>query len=371
MNLQSRTILIVDDKPANTTMLRNVLAKAGYKRVYTYHDAQEVMKHFRVLEPDIVLLDLHMPNINGLALLDWITSTIEPKDYLPVLILTADGRADVKRRALSMGAKDFLAKPFDSVEVLLRVRNLLETREVHRELEAAKIRLDHQLEEKTRKFESTQVEMLVRLAKAAEYRDDESGEHVWRVAQTASLIAEAIGLPKTKCQLLLRAARLHDIGKIAVPDGILLKAGRLSPAEYEVIKEHTSFGASLLSGSDSPLMQMAESIALSHHEHWNGSGYPRGLQGENIPIEGRILALADAFDAMTHDRSHRRAYTVDQAVAEIKAQSGKQFDPNIVNAFLELHIRSSLPESTTRAYSVAKSAADQASMPPAMFSTSS
>lgn len=369
MDLQSRTILVVDDKPVNTTILRNVLAKAGYKKVYTYHDAAEVMKHFKVLEPDIILLDLHMPNINGLALLEWITEQVDAKDYLPVLILTADGRADVKRRALTMGAKDFLAKPFDSVEVLLRVRNLLETREVHRELEAARISLNHQLEEKTRKFESAHVEMLVRLAKAAEYRDDDTGEHVWRVAQLSSLIAESIGLPKVKSQLLLRAARLHDVGKLGIPDGILLKAGQLSPAEYEVIKDHTNFGFQLLSGSDSPLIQMAASIALSHHEHWDGTGYPQGLRGEDIPIEGRILALADAFDAITHDRAHRRARTIDEAVIEIKEQSGKQFDPNIVNAFLELHLRSNLPE--IRPYSVSKSAADQAKMPPAMFTTSS
>ncbi len=369
MNLQLRTILVVDDKPANTTILRNVLSKAGYKRVYTYHDGKEVMKHFKVLEPDIVLLDLHMPDINGLELLDWINDQLEPKTYLPVLILTADNRAEVKRRALTMGAKDFLAKPFDSVEVLLRVRNLLETREMHRELEAAKASLNYQLETKTRQFESSQIEMLVRLAKAAEHRDDDTGEHVWRVAQTASLIAEAIGLSKAQSKLMLRAARLHDVGKIATPDGILLKSGRLSPAEYEVIKEHTSFGANLLSGSESPLIQMAEVIALSHHEHWDGTGYPQGLKGEEIPIEGRILAVADAYDAMTHDRLHRKAMTEEQAVLEIKRQAGKQFDPNIVNAFLELHIRANLPEAAT--HSVSNPASAQASMPPAMFTTSS
>ncbi len=342
MDLLARTILIVDDKPANTAILRNVLSKAGYTRIYTYHNPKEVMKHFRVIDPDIILLDLHMPEADGLEVLEWIESHLFENEYLPVIILTADERKDIKRRALQLGAKDYLSKPFDSAEILLRVRNLLETREMHRQLEAARATLKYQLEERTKQLEDSQVEMLVRLAKVAETRDDDTGEHVWRVAQTSSTLAEAIGLDKEHRAMLMRAARLHDVGKIGIPDGILLKAGSLSSAEFEVVKEHTTFGANLLSGSQSKLIQMAETIALTHHENWDGSGYPKGLKGEDIPIEGRILAVADAFDSMTHDRVYRLAMSEDEAIEEIKAQAGKKFDPDIVNAFVELHIRANL-----------------------------
>lgn len=344
MDLLAKTILVVDDKPANTAILRNILIKAGYSKIYCYHDAIEVKKQLRIIDPDVILLDLHMPDIDGLELLEWIDDNLFENEYLPTIILTADERADVKRRALQLGAKDFLAKPFDSVEILLRVRNLLETREIHQQLKGAKARINYQLEERTKQLEDSQIEMLVRLAKAAEYKDDDTGEHVWRVAQTSTQIAKTIGLEEHKTQMLMRAARLHDLGKLCLPEGIILKAGSLNKNEFDIVKEHTTYGANLLSGSQSELIQMAESIALNHHENWDGTGYPNGLKAEEIPIESRILAVADAFDAMTHDRVYRLAMSHDEAAEEIQNQAGKKFDPNIVNAFMELHIRSSLAQ---------------------------
>ncbi|MEJ2291447.1 MAG: HD domain-containing protein [Deinococcales bacterium] len=184
--------------------------------------------------------------------------------------------------------------------------------------------------------------MLIRLAKAAEYRDDDTGEHTWRVARTCALLGQELGLGAEAVDLVLRAARLHDVGKIAIPDGILLKPGALTEAEFEVVKGHARAGAELLSGGRSPLMKLAETIALTHHERWDGTGYPLGLAGDSIPIESRLLAVADTFDALTHDRIHRKAVSPERAVAEIRSQSGKQFDPRVVDAFLLLYERGEL-----------------------------
>jgi HD-GYP domain-containing protein (c-di-GMP phosphodiesterase class II) len=178
--------------------------------------------------------------------------------------------------------------------------------------------------------------VLGRLALAAEYRDDETQQHAWRIGRSAVLIATELGVPDEEVELLGRAAPLHDIGKIGMPDAILLKPEKLSPAEFEQSKSHTTIGAGILSGSDSPLLRLAEQIALTHHEHWNGGGYPRGLSGERIPLAGRIVAIADVFDALTHDRPYKPAWSVEEAVAEIVSQSGRQFEPRVVDAFLQL-----------------------------------
>jgi putative two-component system response regulator len=197
--------------------------------------------------------------------------------------------------------------------------------------------LEQRVCERTEQLEISYVEMLTRLAKVAEYRDDESNEHIWRVAKVSSLIAKAVGFTEERVELLLRAARLHDVGKIAIPDGILFKPSTLTPSEFEVVKSHTTIGAEILSGSRSELLQLAEVIALTHHERWDGTGYPRGLKAEAIPVEGRILAIADSFDALTHDQPHRRAFSVPEAVEEIQQQRGKQFDPDLVEVFLNLY----------------------------------
>ena len=260
-------------------------------------------------------------------------------DYFPILMLTADERPELKETALSSGAKDFLNKPVNPVEARLRIRNLLEARYFHQQLKHQNERLEAMVGDRTAKLENAHVEMLIRLAKAAEYRDDDTGEHTWRVARTTAGLAHELGLPRATVDLLLRAARLHDVGKIAIPDGILLKPGRLTDAEYEVVKEHTRAGAELLSGGQSALVQLAETIALTHHERWDGTGYPQGLKAEAIPLEARLLAVADTFDALTHDRIHRKAETPERAVEVIRENAGKQFDPRVVDAFLVLYAR--------------------------------
>lgn len=333
------TILAVDDNVAQLQILKGILKQDGYSNIVTTESPYHAIQMFQDVKPDIVLLDLRMPGMDGFSVMEVIKRYQAKDEYLPMIMLTADARADIMEKALSNGANDFIAKPFNATEVKLRTANLLNLRFAHLQLKEQKAHLEEQVKARTQKLEQTQIEMLVRLAHAAEYRDDESGEHVWRLSHTSWMIAQELGLPAKRAELLLRAARLHDVGKIGIPDQILLKPGRLTNEEFDLVKKHTTIGAKLLSGGDSPLMRLAELIALTHHERWDGTGYPRGLNEEEIPLESRIIALADTFDALTHDRVHQKAVTVPDAVEEIKVNSGKQFDPEVVDAFVRLYER--------------------------------
>jgi putative two-component system response regulator len=335
--LRSMAIVILDDDHIHTTLLEITLRSAGFKNVQSINSPRDLSALLARTEPDLLLLDLNMPFKSGLEVLEDLNQQFEVDERFPVLMLSASERSDMREHALALGAKDFIAKPFRSTEVILRVRNMLETRYFYLAQARQNERLEELVQERTAQLEQSQVEMLIRLARAAEYRDDEAGEHIWRVAQLSAQLARQLGLDEGRVELLLRAARLHDVGKVAIPDSILMKPSQLNQEEFDFVKRHTLVGAELLSGSQSPLLKMAETIALTHHERWDGKGYPRGLKGEAIPLEGRILAVADSFDALTHKRSYRSAQTLEQAVAEIETQSGKQFDPKIVQAFLELY----------------------------------
>jgi putative two-component system response regulator len=336
--LRAMKIMVVDDDDAQIVILRSILRRAGYHNLTVLQDSREALETFRRLEPDLLLLDMNMPHLSGFQVMESL-ATLPAELQAPIVVLTADARPAVKKNVLAGGAQDFVAKPYDSAEVVLRVRNLLEARRSQRALANHNRQLEGQVAERTQQLEQAHVEMLVRLARAAEYRDDTSGEHVWRVANLTGLLARELGLDKAHTQLLTRAARLHDVGKIAIPDGILLKRAALTPQEFEVIKTHTTVGARLLSGGHSKLMKLAESVALTHHERWDGAGYPQGLAGEAIPLEGRIVAVADAYDALTHDRVHQRACTPAEALQEIVRQRGRQFDPLVVGAFERLYAR--------------------------------
>jgi putative two-component system response regulator len=235
-------------------------------------------------------------------------------------------------------------------EVLLRIRNLLRTRFLHIEVQHQNHVLEERVRERTRELEEAhhailnhtqdlreaQIETIERLAAAAEYRDDDTGQHVHRVSQNCARIALALNWPDASIDLLRKASPLHDVGKIGIPDHILLKPGKLTSEEWETMKAHTLIGASILSGSRFPLLQMAEEIALTHHEKWDGTGYSPGLCGEAIPVSGRIVAVADVFDALTHERPYKKAWPVNEAIGEIRSQSGRHFDPAVVEAFLTL-----------------------------------
>lgn len=341
-NLKNLHILIVDDQEANVQLLEQLLKTAGYTNYLGTTDARQVLPLYNKFQPDLILLDLMMPHLDGFSVMQQIGPRIPEGAYLPILVLTAEVNAETRQKALSMGAKDFLTKPLDATEVLLRIKNLLETRSLHLCLQNQNHILEERVREQTQELEAARIEILQRLAVACEYREDPSGEHPKRVGETAAILARAAGLPKAKVELIRLAAALHDVGKIGVPDAVLKKTDPLTPAEFDQIKLHAALGARILSGTQVPLLQLAEEIALYHHEHWDGTGYAN-LEGQGIPIEARIVAIADTFDALTHDQPGRPALPLREALAEVAQQSGRQFDPRLVDVFLRWHKRKELP----------------------------
>jgi putative two-component system response regulator len=335
-------IMVVDDEPANVRLLSQILSRAGYTNLRTTTDPREALPVYREFLPDLLILDLNMPGLDGFAVLEQIAPLVPHGAYFPILTITGDSRPETKRRALSMGVKDFLTKPFDLVEVLLRIQNLLQTRFLHHQLRDQYQLLELKVAERTSELEMAQIETLNRLAGAAEFRDDETGQHTQRVAELAAALGRALGLEDEKVELIRRAAPLHDLGKIGIPDGVLLKPGRLTESEFDVRKTHTTIGARILSGGKSDLIRMAEEIAWSHHERWDGAGYPRGLVGEAIPLAARLVSVADVFDALVHDRPYRKAWAMSEVLAEIEVGSGQRFDPRVADAFLRLASNSEL-----------------------------
>jgi len=332
--LPAPRILIVDDQSTNVLLLEGILQEEDLA-FRSLTDSRQTLPVFLAYEPDLILLDLQMPYLDGFAVMKQLRAVVAPGSFLPILVLTADISPQAKRQALAEGASDFLTKPFDATEVILRIRNLLHTRRLHLRLQAENQLLEQKVRERTADLEATQLEILERLALAAEYRDDDTGQHTRRVGQMSAQIARALGLPELEVDLIERAAPLHDVGKIAIPDAILLKPGKLTPAEFEIMKTHTTRGAEMLSGGRFPLLQRAEEIALTHHERWDGTGHV-GLRGEAIPPAGRIVTVADVFDALTNERPYKQAWPRVEAIKEIVDQSGRQFDPAVVEAFLKV-----------------------------------
>jgi putative two-component system response regulator len=335
-NIKNARILIVDDQEANVLLLESVLRKAGYTAFQSTTDPREALALFEQNRPDLLLLDLMMPHLDGFAVMEQLKPLIAPDSYLPILVLTADISPETRRRALSGGANDFLVKPFDPREAVLRIHNLLAAWFLHVMPQQQKQVLEEKVRERTRELEESQLEILERLAQAAEFRDDDTGQHTRRVGEMAGLLAQTLELPKEQIEVIRRAAPLHDVGKIGIPDTILLKPGKLTEEEFEIIKSHAAIGARLLAGGHSSFVRTAEIIALNHHERWDGNGYPQRLKEEEIPIEGRIVAITDVFDALTHERPYKKAWPVEEAREEIERQSGKQFDPRVVEAFLKV-----------------------------------
>lgn len=324
-------ILIVDDELSNVKLLEQMLHQRGYSSVSVCTDPHEGLKKYEEWRPDLVLLDLNMPGMDGFQFLKRVQMDEEIPP--PILILTANTSNEIRVRALLAGAMDFITKPFNVIEALARIKNMLDVRLLHNRVRQQNQLLDEKVRERTQQLVDTRLEVIQRLGRAAEYRDNETGMHVIRMSKFSALLAEANGMTPEECDLILNASPMHDIGKIGIPDRILLKPGRLTPEEWEVMKTHATIGAEILSGSSSELMKMAESIALTHHEKWDGSGYPASLKGEDIPIEGRIVAICDVFDALTSDRPYKKAWTVEEAVAELEKCAGQHFDPNLVAKF--------------------------------------
>jgi putative two-component system response regulator len=333
--LKRSKILIVDDQVSNVELLESILREHGFIGMQKLTDARLVLPLFADFQPDLVLLDLRMPHIDGLSLMKQLRSQIPEGTYLPFVIVTADLSQRIRQEALGLGAKDFLTKPMNPAEAVLRLYNLLETRFLYLQLEQHNRDLDERIRIRTRELEMAQDEMLRHLALAADYRDDLTGLHAQRVGLLAALLAEKIGVPPDEVRLIRGAAPLHDLGKIGIPDHILLKADKLTPQEFDVVKTHTSIGGTILSGSSFALLKVAEQIARYHHEHWDGSGY-MSIKGNNIPLPARLTALADTFDVLTHSRPYKPASSLEEALAEIQRERGRQFDPALVDALIQL-----------------------------------
>ena len=329
-------ILIVDDEEINVRFLNRILQKVGFHTISGVNDARLALDEVAAFQPDLVVLDLHMPWVDGFDILENLRTSQPEGDFLPVLVLTGDMSSEVRLRALAAGARDFLYKPFDNTEVLLRIRNLLEFRHLHKSLADQNHQLENRVTERTREVEKAKYELLQRLALAAEFRDDVTGDHTRRVGVISHELALHCGMTPEEAEVIRLAAPLHDIGKIGISDSVLLKDSSLTSNEYSVMMLHTVMGAKILSGSDNPVMRKAEEIAATHHERWDGGGYPKGLKGEEIPLSGRVVSIADVFDALLHERPYKPAWEWTEAVNEIRKESGKKFDPRLVDAFLQI-----------------------------------
>ncbi len=332
--LDHARILIIDDEPANLKLLDKMLASQGYKERILIQDPREVLARYHEVRPDLILLDINMPYLDGYQVMEQLTALNDPC-LPPIVILTAQHGRDYLLRALAAGARDFIGKPFDRTELLMRVRNLLDAQLGHRMLYQQKEVLEEMVRIRTAELKQTRLSVVQRLGRAAEYRDNETGNHIIRVSQISALLATKLGADAAYSELILHASPMHDIGKIGIPDHILLKPGKFEPQEREIINTHTVIGARLLDGDDSDLVRLAREIALSHHEKWDGSGYPSGLSGDAIPQSGRIVAVADVFDALTSSRPYKKAWTIEAAIAFVQENAGKHFDPKIVTCFLD------------------------------------
>lgn len=327
-------IMIVDDVSINIDIVCAHLSSVGYCNFIKVTDSTQAIKILYQEQPDVLLLDLIMPDISGIDVLNTVRE--DPAiEHLPVLILSACEDTTLKKAALESGATDFLRKPIDAEDLIPRVRNALV-------LKRYQDTLEQQVQDRTRELEESRIEVVHCLARAAEYRDEDTGNHVIRVGKYVGLLAREIGLGEETARLFELAAILHDVGKIGVSDSVLLKPGQLTNSELDSMRLHCDYGQQICDSTinkhlfenvKSPLLKVASSIAMTHHEKWDGSGYPSGLTGEEIPIEGRITAVADVFDALRSERPYKRAFPIDKCLSILEEERGSHFDPRIVDAF--------------------------------------
>jgi len=334
-DVKQASILLVDDEAANIKLLERLLQNVGYSNIVSTQDPRQVLNLFAQHHCDLLLLDLNMPYMDGYEVMAQLNSVAG--DEMPtILMLTAQHAQEYKLQALDNGAIDYVTKPFDSNELLSRLNNLLKVHMAQKLVRNKNDLLEQMVQERTKELHDTRLQVVRRLGRAAEYRDNETGLHIIRMSKVSALLGKAAGMDEYDCDLLLNAAPMHDIGKIGIADHILLKPGRFEPAEWTIMQTHSQIGADILSDDDSDLMKMAGQIALTHHEKWNGKGYPNGLAGKNIPLVGRVCALADVFDALTSVRPYKKAWSVEDSVNLIKEERGQHFDPQLVDYFLEL-----------------------------------
>jgi putative two-component system response regulator len=324
--ISRQTILVVDDVPENIGMLAEILG-SEYRVIFA-SNGPDAIALAKSQPPDLILLDVMMPGMDGYDVCLDLKADMRTHD-IPIIFLTAHTDANNEELGLRLGAVDYLHKPCHPAIVQRRVR-------VHLKLHNQNLALEDQVRERTRELEETRVEIVRRLGRAGEYRDNETGMHVIRMSKFCHRLALAAGVHPATAELLQLAAPMHDIGKIGIPDHILLKPGKLDEAEWTIMKTHAQIGADIIGHHSSSLLALAQSIALTHHERWDGKGYPNGLIGEGIPLEGRIAAISDVFDALTSVRPYKDAWTATDAVNYIVTEAGKAFDPTLVGLFVGL-----------------------------------
>lgn len=336
-DLKQANILVVDHQKLNIAMLKRVLHRDGYADVQSTQDPFSVVSFCDEENIDLIILDIKMPKLDGFGVINSLREELGEEHLPPILIVTDVSDQAFRREALTYGARDYIIRPFDIQEFHARVQNLLEVRQAHQIIYFQKDILEEKVQERTRELreahdqlQESRLDVVWRLGRAAEYRDNETGMHIVRMSHIAAVLGRAYGMPEEDADLLLVASPMHDIGKLGIPDSVLLKPGKLNDEEWKVMQSHAQMGADILAGGNSELMVMAHEIALTHHEKWDGSGYPNGLKGEEIPLTGRICAIADVFDALTSERPYKKAWSLDDAMDLIRSESGKHFEPRIV-----------------------------------------
>lgn len=354
--LRKSKIMIIDDEQLVIRVVRRFLSSDGYENFITLTDPRDALETIDREHPDVVLLDIMMPHVTGLDLLQ-VRQKAAKMQHIPFIILSASSENQIKRDALQFGATDFLSKPVDPSELVLRVQNALTVKRHHDYLANYAIELERQVRERTRQIEKSREQIIHCLARAAEYRDNETGEHVIRVGKYCNLIAAQLGFGPEYCREIELAAQLHDVGKIGIPDSILLNPGKLNADEFDLMKthcgvgmqimeplaegagervrRHTSMGGFIMDGVDSPMLELAATIARTHHEKWDGTGYPYQLKGENIPIEGRICCVADVYDALCSERPYKPKFPIQKCLEIMLSERGTRFDPEVLDAFFE------------------------------------
>lgn len=325
-------VVVIDDDPTNTSLMAGVIGRIKGCAPVCFTRPDQALAWLAREQPDLVLLDQMMPGMDGMEVLRRIRDDARLRD-VPVVMITGSCLNETRMAALERGATDFLNKPVRPAEFRARVRNLLALRKSQRLLRDRAALLAHEVQAATREIRARELELLMRLCRASEFRDPETGAHLERMARYAQLIAEALDLGHERAEEIYRAAPMHDVGKLGVPDAILLKAGVLGVEEKVVMRQHTLIGYDILKDSSSPLIQLGAEIAVSHHERWDGGGYPHGLKGEEIPLSGRIIAVADVFDALTSARCYKIPWTLENARAYLENNKGGHFDPRCVDAF--------------------------------------